>query len=216
MTNQPALVALRDALAFLYTDASSARRVAGDAGLDLRQISFSSRALDNWTAILEEAEKQGLVPRLIDIGRREYPTFPPLTDAAATYFMPLAMPAIAQPSRPTQNPASQPTVRHLLTIDTIRQLTDALVPGGLTTSDARDALLQNIHPGFVASLPNRSSPLDQVRSDLEVMNQVPVLADGQVPLQIWLDNAVSRLRQSGRVEVSLFQMASDELGRETQ
>lgn len=214
MTNQQALVALRDALAHLYADASSARRVASDAGLDLRQVSFSSRALDNWTSILEEAEKQNLVPKVIDIARKEYARYQPLANAAAAYLSPLAAPT--NPPGGQTITSAGPASRHLLTIDTIRQLTDALVPCGLTTPDARAALLQDIHPGFAASLPDRSSPLDQVRSDLEVMNQVPVLADGQVPLQVWLDNAVSRLRRSGRVEAGLFQAASDELRRRTQ
>lgn len=198
MTRQQALVALRDALADLYTDAATARRVASDAGLDLRQISFSTRALDNWTAILDEAEKQGLVSDLIGIARKEYPRYQRLADAAAAYLGPPVTPA---------GPAS----RSLLSIYTLRGLTDLLVPAGLATSDARDELLQGIHPGYVASLPLRSSPLDQVRSDLASMNQVPALVDGQVPLRIWLENAVSRLRREYRPEVARFQSALTEL-----
>lgn len=209
MTRQQALVALRDALADLYTDAATARRVASDAGLDLRQISFSTRALDNWTAILDEAEKQGLVSDLIGIARKEYPRYQRLADAAAAYLGPPVTPA-APSASPAVTPAG-PASRSLLSIYTLRGLTDLLVPAGLATSDARDELLQGIHPGYVASLPLRSSPLDQVRSDLASMNQVPALVDGQVPLRIWLENAVSRLRREYRPEVARFQSALTEL-----
>jgi hypothetical protein len=57
----------------------------------------------------------------------------------------------------------------LLSADTIRRLNDALVPAGLATPDARDELLQGIHPGFVACLPRRSSSLDHVQPDLAQM-----------------------------------------------
>jgi hypothetical protein len=207
MTSQQALVALRDALADLYTDAVTARRVASDAGLNLRQISFSPRALDNWTAILDEAEKQGLVPGVVAIARREYPRFQPL--AAAAYPAVPVTPAVSPTSLPVTPPG--PIPGNLLTLDTLRQLTDLLVPAGLATRDARDNLLSGIHPGFVASLPERSSSLEQVRSDLAAMNQVPALVDGQVPLRIWLENAVNRLTSTGRPEVARFQAALAEL-----
>ncbi len=215
MTHQQALVALRDVLASLYTDATTARRVASDAGLDLRQVSFSTRALDNWTAILDEAEKQGLVSDLVGIARKEYPRYQPLADAAAAYLASPVTPA-APPTSPSAGQVTSPAgpaARRLLATDTIRQLTDALVPAGLATPDARDELLQGIYPGFVASLPVRSSPLDQVRSDLAAMNQVPALVDGQVPLRIWLENAVSRLRRTGYPEMASFQMVLAELDR---
>lgn len=210
MTRQQALVALRDALADLYNDATTARRVAGDAGLDLRQVSFSTRALDNWTAILDEAEKQDLVPNLVGIAQKEYPRFRPLADAAAVYLAALTAPPLPPSTPPAVPPAAS---RGLLTIDTIRQLADAVVLAGLATPNARDELLTGIHPGFVASLFDRSSPLDQVRSDLAAMNQVPRLDDGQIPLRIWLENAVSRLRRTLRPEIVTFQMALTELIR---
>jgi hypothetical protein len=100
---------------------------------------------------------------------------------------------------------------NLLPPETIRRLTDVLVPAGLATPGARDELLQGIHAGFVASLPTANNPLDQVRWDLATINLVPVLTDGQVPLQIWLENALSRLQRLGRVETAIFQGALDEL-----
>lgn len=99
----------------------------------------------------------------------------------------------------------------LLPLTTIRQLTDALIPSGLATSDARAELLQGIHVGLVASLPLAGNMLDQVRSDLAMLNQIPALEDGQVPLRTWLENAVTRLMRFGRVEAATFHWALDEL-----
>ena len=104
-----------------------------------------------------------------------------------------------------------PDPAHLLSADTIRLLTDALIPAGLVTADARSDLLQGIHAGFVAYLHLADNMGDQVLSDLTTMNQVPILKDGQVPLQVWLTNAVSRLQRLGRVEATTFQNALDEL-----
>jgi hypothetical protein len=118
-------------------------------------------------------------------------------------------PAAPSASPPVTPPG--PASRSLLTLDTLRGLGDLLAPAGLATPDARDELLRGIHPGFVASLPLRSSPLEQVRSDLAAMNQVPALVDGEVPLRIWLENAVSRLAGTGRPEVARFQLALTEL-----
>lgn len=85
MKHHQAAAALRNALAELYADEASARRVCRDAGLDVRQITFSTHALNNWTAILEEAEKQNAIANLVAVAGREYPHHPPLDAAVDDY-----------------------------------------------------------------------------------------------------------------------------------
>ncbi len=98
MTQHYRLLAdLRDALAELYPDEAAARRVCRDAGLDVRQIAFGPRALDSWTAILDEAQKQAATTELLAVASKEYPKYQPLTDAAAAY--------VAAPLSPASSPA---------------------------------------------------------------------------------------------------------------
>lgn len=59
-------------LAELYLDSTSARRVAAGAGLNLSQIEFSDRPVNNWRGILEEANKQGRVVEVLDVALKEY------------------------------------------------------------------------------------------------------------------------------------------------
>src|SRR4051812_181065 len=98
----------------------------------------------------------------------------------------------------------------------ISQLADAILSGGLATEDARDDLLSNINRGFVASLPLRSSVLDQLKSDVNELNGVPYLVGGEVPLKIWLENGVHRLRRSFRPEQAVFQTLLDEVAEKSQ
>ncbi len=108
MTEHHRLVAaLRDALAELYPDEPSARRVCRDTGLDVRQISFSTHAVNNWTAILDEAEKQTVVPDLVAVARKDYPKYTPLLNAATAYEQ--ALPAAVPSMPPTTPPAPSAT-----------------------------------------------------------------------------------------------------------
>lgn len=58
MDSQTVLAALRDALAQLYPREPDTYVIVADAGLDERQITFSSRAQTNWHNILAEALRQ--------------------------------------------------------------------------------------------------------------------------------------------------------------
>jgi hypothetical protein len=126
------LAALHDALAGLYADEASACR---DAGLDVRQIAFSTHAVNNWTAILDEAEQQTAVPDLVAVARKEYPKNAPLLNAAAAYEQ--AWPAVTPPTPPasigTSLPAfdvsagAQPGPLATQTVQRRRPLTRALV-----------------------------------------------------------------------------------------
>lgn len=76
---------LRDVLATLYPRDADTRRVARDAGLSETRIAFDSTAINTWSAILLEAQKQGLLENIIAIALKEYPTNAPLLDAVGTY-----------------------------------------------------------------------------------------------------------------------------------
>ncbi len=92
-----------------------------------------------------------------------------------------------------------------LDVEQIQKLTDAILSSGLNNTAGREELLIGINPGFVAQLPLRSTTLYQIQSDVAFMNGVSYLKGDEVPLKIWLGNAVHSLRRSFRPEQDLFQ-----------
>jgi hypothetical protein len=72
-TQSESLQQLRDALAALYPDEASARRVVADARLSSNAIDFRGNAVTMWFAILAEAQRhQDGVTRLLDAVDKEY------------------------------------------------------------------------------------------------------------------------------------------------
>jgi hypothetical protein len=67
------LTNLNDVLAGLYPALDESYRIVEIAGLNRTQIRFSAKALDNWYAILREADNQGKVADVIAAARRDYP-----------------------------------------------------------------------------------------------------------------------------------------------
>ena len=59
-------------LANLYSDKSSAIRIAEDAGLPVTMIALGDRAIDHWHAILGEAQKRNRLASLLDVVNEEY------------------------------------------------------------------------------------------------------------------------------------------------
>src|SRR5262245_24685109 len=55
----------------------------------------------------------------------------------------------------------------------------------------RAPLLGGIEETFVASLSTAADPAGQILSDLHALNQAERLADGSVPLRIWIENAIA-------------------------
>jgi endonuclease G len=87
----------------------------------------------------------------------------------------------------------------LLTPPQIQSVTDATVEGGLADPAQRQRLLDGINERFKAfHLRTVDQPGGQILSDLATMNQVEQLADGSVPLQIWLQNAIYLTRDLAR------------------
>lgn len=67
------LTELRELLANLYSDPGSMRRISVDTGLDPTRIYFDASAINVWCDILNEANKQRKVNRLLEVTRIEYP-----------------------------------------------------------------------------------------------------------------------------------------------
>jgi hypothetical protein len=73
MTWDENLTNLNDVLASLYPLVNDSFRVVDAAGLSKGLIPFQPRALDNWHAILDEANKAGKVSDVIRVARKDYP-----------------------------------------------------------------------------------------------------------------------------------------------
>jgi hypothetical protein len=85
MTGQNRFINLRNSLAALYADEASLRRLLHDAGLDVARVMLTSSALNNWHAILIEAEKSNRLTTLMELALAEYPENPALQAAVAAY-----------------------------------------------------------------------------------------------------------------------------------
>jgi hypothetical protein len=81
-TREAAWLPLRDLLAEFYADEASARRIAGQAGLDGTHIHFAPTAVDTWHAILTEADHADRLDALLEVVLREYGANPALRQAA--------------------------------------------------------------------------------------------------------------------------------------
>jgi hypothetical protein len=90
-------------------------------------------------------------------------------------------------------------------------LFDAAVRAGLAAPGNRASLLAGIDRHFVARLPAAADPGAQLLSDLQTLNGIERLADGTVPLRIWLSAAAALA--SGTDEARSFRRALDQLDR---
>lgn len=85
MPSNPPPPSLRDALASLYSRDADARRVARDAGLNETHIPFDPATINTWSAILIEAQKQGLVENILAVALKQYPNNARLFEAVTDY-----------------------------------------------------------------------------------------------------------------------------------
>ncbi|MFN8493514.1 MAG: CRISPR-associated protein Csx15 [Caldilineaceae bacterium] len=76
---------LRTILAELYPTRADLARVATDAGVPLARVDLGHSALNDWEAVLGEAEKQQGVAQLLDVAAHEYPHNPALADAMTAF-----------------------------------------------------------------------------------------------------------------------------------
>lgn len=85
---------LRDALASLYPDELSIRRIVADAGINGALIVLNSTAQNNWYSVLTEAEKANQVDRLLDVVKKEYETNQEFLKACIAYLLQNPQPEI--------------------------------------------------------------------------------------------------------------------------
>lgn len=97
------LRALRDVLAHLYPEKSSASRVAEDAGLSLTLLALNDRAIENWHAVVQEAKKQERLAQLLSVVDQDYGGNPTLRAVSQQLRNQLAAPKLfRQPLIPRQ------------------------------------------------------------------------------------------------------------------
>jgi endonuclease G, mitochondrial len=76
----------------------------------------------------------------------------------------------------------------------------------------RTLLLQGIFKTFALALPKDDNDLTQFNLDLVKLNETERLADGQVPVVQFLQNAANQLRLRGRPEADDFEQAANIIG----
>jgi hypothetical protein len=79
----------------------------------------------------------------------------------------------------------------LLADHALRELEEAACTAGLAETERRQLLFRHLPPRFRDSLPTKSRPSDQLKSDIYELNLIPELvAVEKPPLVIWLENAI--------------------------
>lgn len=87
----------------------------------------------------------------------------------------------------------------------------AAISGGLLRVP-REVLLNGIPGGFVGGLSIQPAPVDQFALDLVVINKVERMADGEVPIVTFLQNAVFELRAKERAEARVIERLLSRIG----
>jgi endonuclease G, mitochondrial len=102
-----------------------------------------------------------------------------------------------------------------LPADRVVELTKAAVSAGVIAG-SRAVWLAGIDQGFVGFLDLNPSPIIQFQLDLNTMNRVERLADGSVPLSLYLHNIAESLKVTARPEASIFDRAANDVDLKTQ
>lgn len=124
------LTPLRDALAELFPNATTAGVVVYDAEIDTSLLHLEGAPLIIWQNILTEAGRQSKVDALIAVAQQRYPTYPPLIAAISHYR---ATPASAPSSR--SEPATQEQLSNSQQTATGRNIAQAGTGGTATVND---------------------------------------------------------------------------------
>ncbi|MFF8275713.1 trypsin-like peptidase domain-containing protein [Streptomyces lateritius] len=103
------------------------------------------------------------------------------------------------------------SVPYLSAEDVVR-VRNAALDAGLADTTVRPLLFAGTTARFRASLPTMDTPLRQMHSDLQTMNQIERLIDGTVPLEVWLRNAIAQSVEAG--PLSVLQRALDDVARD--
>jgi Effector-associated domain 1 len=78
---------LKETLIKLYTEESSYRVVAREAGIPEESVRFTGRARDDWSDILKEADKHQKILEIIGQAKRDYPENTDLKQIADEYIL---------------------------------------------------------------------------------------------------------------------------------
>lgn len=100
----------------------------------------------------------------------------------------------------------------ILTPDEVNQLVAALINSPLDTDRARPMFFQSVSISITGLLQGGLPPMLQLRSDINTMNNVRRLANGEVPLQLYLQNAATLLDGTQQAEV-IKSLLSEVMGR---
>ncbi|MFJ7067678.1 trypsin-like peptidase domain-containing protein [Streptomyces sp. NPDC101115] len=99
-----------------------------------------------------------------------------------------------------------------LTSDELLGVENAAMEAGLADRSLRGRLFAGIKEHFWMALLPQPTPFRQLQSDLRTMNRVERLMEGEVPLELWLRNAIGLAADLGAVAV--FQRALDHVVRD--
>src|SRR5260370_41018765 len=83
------LTNLNDVLAGLYPLLSDSYRIVDAAGIPKAFVAFQPRAIDNWHAVLDEANNREKVLDVIRVARKDYPENPFLKRAEDGKLLPV-------------------------------------------------------------------------------------------------------------------------------
>lgn len=181
------------ALAAIFpTPSSLAQMVRLDLDRNLYEISSGGSLGTTVFDLVRTAEAEGWTHRLVKAALGWAPTNPVLRRYVSSVDLPAPIPL---------------TLEHQQVLD----VHAAALQVGLAQS--RTAMLSGINLGFVAGLTIASSPGAQLLQDLQELNRVGALADGTVPLKIWLKNAMTL--SAFRRETAVFVRALDQITGKT-
>ncbi|MFD5322319.1 trypsin-like peptidase domain-containing protein [Streptomyces sp. NPDC127092] len=99
-----------------------------------------------------------------------------------------------------------------LSSDELLGVENAAMEAGLADRALRRRLFTGIKDHFWMALLPQPTPFRQLQSDLRTMNRVERLMEGEVPLELWLRNAIGLAADLGAVAV--FQRALDHVVRD--
>ncbi|MFJ3906011.1 trypsin-like peptidase domain-containing protein [Streptomyces sp. NPDC090025] len=99
-----------------------------------------------------------------------------------------------------------------LDADGLLAVQNAAAEAGLADRELRGPLFAGVKDHFWMSLPPLPSPRAQLTADLATLNHVERLMEGEVPLELWLRNAIGLADEPGPVAV--FQRALDRVVRD--
>ncbi len=134
------LLNLRNLLAGLYWNIEEARRIAIEVDLNPAFISFSSKSINTWTSILEEAYLHDKVKEIIKRAREQYPKVQSLALAEQNLLIMVQVPELKEET--WQGPAGSEQIEKIIgTFSTLRPV--SFLESGLLVSKSVGRVVLN-------------------------------------------------------------------------